>query len=70
PAYSCGAEPNQETLAAEDGYKLPKLFSAYMRLGAQVISEPAIDREFKTIDFLIMLDAYHVNYSGLTTVVP
>jgi len=65
--FCCGPEPALETV--EENYKLPKLFSAYMRLGAQVISEPAIDREFGTIDFLIMLDAYHVNYSSLATVV-
>jgi putative hemolysin len=68
-AYSCGIEPAVEVLNAEKEYKIPKLFSAYMRLGAQVISEPAIDREFKTVDFLIMLDAYHVNYSSLGTTV-
>jgi putative hemolysin len=69
PKYSCGVEPQGELTGGEATYKLPKLFSAYMRLGAQVISEPAIDRDFKTIDFLIMLDAYHVNYSSLNTVV-
>ena len=36
---------------------LPKLFSAYLRVGARVISEPAIDRAFGTVDFLILMDA-------------
>ena len=37
--------------------KIPKLFRAYMKIGAKVISEPAIDRDFGTIDFLILLDS-------------
>ena len=36
--------------------KLPTLFNAYMRFGARVASEPAIDREFKTIDYLVVMD--------------
>lgn len=68
PNFSCGQPPSEETLAAEPEYKLPKLFSAYMKLGAHVISAPAIDREFGTVDFLILMDAFHVNYSGLAQV--
>jgi putative hemolysin len=37
-------------------YKLPKLFNAYLRFGARVCSPPAIDREFGTIDFLVVFD--------------
>jgi len=37
-------------------FSLPKLFSSYMRFGAKVCSEPALDRDFKTIDFFVMLD--------------
>ena len=44
---------------------LPKLFRAYMSLGAQVISEPALDREFGTVDFLVMLDGHWVALSKL-----
>lgn len=36
--------------------KLPKLLSAYMSLGAWICGPPAIDREFKTIDFLTLMD--------------
>lgn len=35
---------------------LPALFQSYLNLGATVWSGPAIDREFKTIDFLVGLD--------------
>lgn len=36
--------------------KIPKLLTAYLSLGAWVCGPPAIDREFKTIDFLTLLD--------------
>ena len=35
---------------------LPKLFKIYLRFGANVCGPPAIDREFKTVDFLVMFD--------------
>lgn len=34
----------------------PKLLRTYLCLGAWICGEPAIDREFKTIDFLTLLD--------------
>jgi|SRR5215813_189161 len=34
----------------------PKLLRAYLNLGARICGEPALDREFKTIDFLTLLD--------------
>ena len=36
--------------------KTPALFGTYLRYGAKVCSGPALDREFGTIDFLIVLD--------------
>jgi putative hemolysin len=36
--------------------KVPKLLAAYLSLGAKICGPPAIDREFKTIDFLTFLD--------------
>lgn len=36
--------------------KLPPLFASYLKLGAKIVGEPAIDRAFKTIDFLALLD--------------
>lgn len=36
--------------------KVPKLLGAYLSLGAKICGAPAIDREFKTIDFLTFLD--------------
>jgi len=36
--------------------KLPRLLRAYLSIGARICGEPAIDRDFKTIDFLTLLD--------------
>jgi putative hemolysin len=36
--------------------RAPKLLRAYLTIGAKICSGPAIDREFKTIDFLTILD--------------
>jgi putative hemolysin len=36
--------------------KIPRLFRTYLRYGAKVCSSPAIDRQFKTIDFLVLFD--------------
>ena len=42
-------------LAAEPA-KIPKLLRAYLTLGAKICGPPALDRQFKTIDFLTLLD--------------
>ena len=36
--------------------RAPKLLRAYLTIGAKICGAPAIDREFKTIDFLTILD--------------
>lgn len=64
-AYSCIHPPDADLLDSLPELELPKLFSTYMRLGTRVISEPAVDREFGTIDFLVLLDCMYINYSGL-----
>ena len=50
PAFACEAEPHPVAP------KIPKLLSAYLTLGSQICGPPALDREFKTIDFLTFLD--------------
>ena len=64
---NCLVEPELRTVAKAH-YKMPapaaelteerapKLLRAYLAIGAKICSEPAIDREFKTIDFLTLLD--------------
>ena len=53
PTTAYALEPASETLA---GARPPKLLRAYLTIGAKICSTPAIDREFKTIDFLTLLD--------------
>lgn len=36
--------------------QVPKLLAAYLLVGARVCGPPALDRQFKTIDFLTLLD--------------
>lgn len=36
--------------------KLPQLFRLYIDLGAKTLSKPALDKDFKTIDYLIVVD--------------
>jgi putative hemolysin len=54
PALRC-LDPRPDEALPE--VPLPKLFGTYLRYGAKVVSAPALDREFGTIDFLVVLDA-------------
>ena len=38
----------------------PRLFRAYLEISARLCGPPAIDREFKTIDFLTLLDLQNI----------
>jgi putative hemolysin len=38
------------------GSKVPRLLRAYLSVGAHICGTPGLDREFKTIDFLTLLD--------------
>lgn len=49
------ALPYAVSVSAEE-VRPPKLLRAYLTIGAKICSEPAIDWEFKTIDFLTLLD--------------
>ncbi len=51
PSYDCPL-----TTLAEEPVKIPKLLRAYLTLGAKICGPPAIDRQFKTIDFLTLVD--------------
>lgn len=50
-AYECPL-----TNLAVEPVKIPKLLRAYLTLGAKICGPPAIDRQFKTIDFLTLVD--------------
>jgi putative hemolysin len=51
PEFACALES-----PAAAAPPVPKLLRAYLSLGARICAPPAIDREFKTIDFLTWLD--------------
>jgi len=53
PAFQCPIFPPS---AHSPHAKPPKLLRAYLTVGARICGPPAIDREFKTIDFLTLLD--------------
>jgi putative hemolysin len=40
----------------DESIKIPKLLRAYLSIGAKICGPPALDRQFKTIDFLTLLD--------------
>jgi len=63
PDYSCGSPDREFDPSLGGPLPLPKLFGAYMRLGSLAVSQPAIDREFGTIDFLILTDVRNLNMS-------
>ncbi len=44
--------------------KVPRLFAAYLKIGAWVAGPPAIDRDFGTIDFLTLLDIAKITRQG------
>jgi putative hemolysin len=66
-AYACPIEqpdagaqplesPNEGSNSAPAPMKVPKLLKTYLALGARIAAAPAWDREFRTIDFLTLLD--------------
>ncbi len=65
PHYSCGSATRLDAPDLGPALKLPKLFRIYLMLCAHIISEPAIDREFGTVDFLTFMDGRQVKLSQL-----
>jgi putative hemolysin len=70
-AYECPAEQRdtnaQPSSCARDrsmpdeahtAVKVPKLLKTYLAIGARIAAAPAWDREFRTIDFLTLLDLH------------
>jgi putative hemolysin len=51
---SAGEGSDSETAPA--AVKVPKLLKTYLAIGARIAAAPAWDREFRTIDFLTLLD--------------
>lgn len=51
PSHECPLEA-----VTEEPMSIPKLLRAYLTIGAKICGPPALDRQFKTIDFLTILD--------------
>lgn len=61
PALRVGATeafqtPRVQRPRADQAAPIPPLFRSYFSMGAKVCSEPALDREFGTADFLLLFD--------------
>jgi len=55
PQFACRA-----TNASAPAPATPRLFRAYLEVSARLCGLPAIDREFKTIDFLTLIDLQRI----------
>ena len=55
PGYAC-----QSSGVPVDSTRPPRLFRAYLEISGRICGPPAIDREFKTIDFLTLVDVAHL----------
>lgn len=54
PGLECGL--HGEGAVDEKALEIPPLFRSYLNLGSRICGPPAIDREFRTVDFLVALD--------------
>ncbi|HTO72592.1 MAG TPA: GNAT family N-acyltransferase, partial [Gemmatimonadales bacterium] len=57
PGLECELPP---ATAEAETVHIPALFQSYLNLGARILGPPAIDRLFKTIDFLVLLDVHEL----------
>lgn len=64
PDFHC-AETERNVKAWQE-IKLPQLFRLYLDMGAKVLSKPALDKEFKTIDYLMLLDVNELDERSKT----
>lgn len=67
PGFECYGEKGSDPGPWEGTVKIPKLFRIYLRHGALVCGPPAIDREFKTLDFLVLFDIAAMDEKRLRT---
>ena len=54
PGFECGL--HHEGGSPDEALEIPPLFRSYLNLGARICGPPAADRDFRTIDFLVLLD--------------
>ena len=65
PREHCDCREYEESDAGWETIGVPTLFNIYLRYGAWIVGRPAIDREFKTIDFLALLDLEEMDPSRI-----
>lgn len=63
PSHASRKDPRPDYPA--DDVRPPRLMRAYLSFGAKICSPPAIDRQFKTIDFLAVFDTESLKSSDL-----
>jgi putative hemolysin len=63
PGYGCEVD----TGTALPVPHVPALFQSYLHLGAKVLGPPAVDRLFKTIDWLVILDTREIDSATYRT---
>lgn len=56
PGFECLWQGEDPEPARAERLELPPLFEMYLRYTGRVVGPPVMDREFKTIDFLVLLD--------------
>lgn len=56
PEYVCPMVNEEELEFARRTVEVPRLMRAYLALGAKICGSPALDSDFKTIDYLTLLD--------------
>jgi putative hemolysin len=56
PGYRCACDEPRGAPVDGPELEVPPLFGTYLRYGATVCSPPAIDRDFRTIDYFVVLD--------------
>jgi putative hemolysin len=59
PDYALAEE--KESVEGWEHSRIPPLFRTYLRYGARICSRPALDRHFKTIDYLALIDLGEVD---------
>ena len=58
PGFECNCD--ERLLSRGVKMQIPKLLKTYLHIGAKICGRPAIDREFKTIDFFTLIDTLNM----------
>ncbi len=63
PGFECSLPKDERAAIAAraEKAKVPPLFATYLRYHAKVYGPPVIDREFKTIDYLVVTDCHDLD---------